>query len=83
MLDPVGISLIADMIMDRLPDEVDALAGIEIGGIPLAIAGSARSYQLMITPLNALIVRKRIEGPWHPTSDRRRDRAGHASHVAR
>ena len=50
--DPALLGDIADAMVELIPPEVDALAGLELGGVPLATALSLR------TGLPALFVRK-------------------------
>ena|SRR3989475_3011542 len=51
--DPVLLRAIADSLVTLVPSATDALAGLELGGVPLAIALSLR------TGLPAIFVRKR------------------------
>ena len=50
--DPRLLSQIAARLLDLLPDNVDALAGLELGGVPIATAVS------QLSGLPALFVRK-------------------------
>jgi orotate phosphoribosyltransferase len=55
-----GHALVGDALLERiasLPSHVDAVAGVELGGCPLASAVSTRSWAKG-TPLDAVYVRK-------------------------
>jgi orotate phosphoribosyltransferase len=53
--DPVLLGAIADSLVTLVPSATDALAGLELGGVPLATALSLR------TGLPAIFVRKRAK----------------------
>ncbi len=53
--DPVLLGRVADRMVDLVPPETELLGGLELGGIPLVTALSAR------TGLPALFVRKRAK----------------------
>jgi orotate phosphoribosyltransferase len=58
MFDPEGASLAADLIFELLVDdaEVEAVGGLEIGAIPIAVAVAVRSWPAR--PISAFFVRK-------------------------
>ena len=72
MLDPVGIDLIADLLVEKLAKQNGKyVAGLELGAVPLIMAACLRGY-------HALIVRKEqkghgtkrlLEGPLDPTAE--------------
>jgi orotate phosphoribosyltransferase len=53
--DPMLLREIAEALVDLLPENVDALAGLELGGVPLATACS------LVCGLPALFVRKQAK----------------------
>ncbi|MDY6936707.1 MAG: orotate phosphoribosyltransferase [Cyanobacteriota bacterium] len=60
-LHPVGALTIARLILDRLPPETQAVAGLTLGADPIVAAVSAISA-LSDRPIPALIVRKEAKG---------------------
>jgi orotate phosphoribosyltransferase len=53
--DPKLLTAIADALADLVPPDIQALAGLELGGVPVATALSVR------TGLSAIFVRGRAE----------------------
>lgn len=63
MLDPEGISLIAELVFDRVRSdpEVKLVGGIELGAVPIIVA-VVRESQLAFQPVSGFIVRKEKKG---------------------
>jgi orotate phosphoribosyltransferase len=62
MLDPKGINLIADAILEKIKfNKIDAIGGMEIGAIPLSIAVSLKS-NLTNNPMLSFFTRKESKG---------------------
>jgi orotate phosphoribosyltransferase len=60
--DPEGLNLIADIIFDRLKDDVDvdSIGGLELGAVPIISAVSQRSFH--DRPIRGFVVRKERKG---------------------
>lgn len=65
-LHPEGALAIGRLLLDRLPSDTDAVAGLTLGADPIVSAVSVVSA-LADAPVNALIVRKEAKG--HGTMD--------------
>jgi orotate phosphoribosyltransferase len=57
LLDPEGANLAADWILENLPDDVDAIGGLELGACPIVSAVCVKSF-LIGRPLKTFYVRK-------------------------
>lgn len=57
MLDPEGANLAADLILEKLPADIDALGGLELGACPIVSAVCVKSY-LAGRKLKTFYVRK-------------------------
>jgi orotate phosphoribosyltransferase len=61
LLDPEGANLAAELILERLGSEVEAVGGLELGACPIVSAVCVKSYQLE-RPIRSFYVRKATKG---------------------
>ena len=61
-LDPEGANLIAELMLEKIDDDVSFVGGLEIGAIPVVLAVSMKSWEQRRTkPIHGFFVRKQLK----------------------